>query len=324
MKHHPQPGREPVKYYNAIGPCLKEIFGCRVMKLSIDGGFTCPNRDGTAGSGGCIFCSENGSGEFAGRAADPIKDQLGAQVELLRNKWPEGKYIAYFQNYTNTYGPVDLLRAKYEEALSFPGVVGLAIATRPDCLGDEVLSLLRELNDKTFLWVELGLQTIHPHTSELINRCYPLAAFDKAVEMLAANSIRTVVHLILGLLGESHRDMIESAAYVSKKDIFGIKLHLLHILKKTPLAELYEKSALDGNSDGFRTLDKNEYISLVADILEILPESVTIHRLTGDGPKALLISPLWSSDKISVLNGVVSELKRRNSRQGNKSGSFIL
>jgi len=310
----------PSLYYNAIGPYLKALFGCRVMKLSIDGGFTCPNRDGTVGTGGCIFCSEAGSGDFAGKAEESISSQLRMQIDLLKNKWPDGKYIAYFQKYTNTYGDIAALKAKFEEALAFPGVVGLAIATRPDCIDPDVAQLLSDLNKRTFLWVELGLQTIHPGTAAAINRCYPLSAYDSASALLAAHSIRTVVHLILGLPGETAQDMLDSAKYVASRNIFGIKLHLLHVLKNTPLGDQYEKSAQTPGAAVFRTLERNEYISIVADILELLPSDVTIHRLTGDGPRDLLLAPLWSADKRSVLNGIVRELKNRNSRQGGKSG----
>jgi len=209
--------------FHTIGNYLKKRFGCKVIKLSLDAGFTCPNRDGTKGIGGCIFCSADGSGDFA--------SDIPSQIRLLSKKWPSGKYIAYFQSHTNTYAPVEVLREKYEEALKYPDVIGIAIATRPDCLSSEILELLSELNKKTFLWVELGLQTIHDTTAEMINRCYPLSSFDRAVDELSGLSIKTVVHLILGLPGETREDMLSSVRYVCSKEIFGIKLHLMNVLE---------------------------------------------------------------------------------------------
>ncbi|HWQ80591.1 MAG TPA: TIGR01212 family radical SAM protein, partial [Anaerovoracaceae bacterium] len=296
------PGSSPVggQYYNSIGNYLKERFGCKVIKLSLNAGFTCPNRDGTKGTGGCIFCSAEGSGDFA--------SDIPGQIRLLSKKWPSGKYIAYFQSHTNTYAPVDTLREKYCQALEYPDMVGIAIATRPDCLSQEVLELLSDLNQKTFLWVELGLQTTHEETALLINRCYPLSVFDQAMDELSKRGIRTVVHLILGLPGENRDDMLASVRYLCGKDIFGIKLHLLNVLKDTKLAEFYP--------DRIHIPTKEEYISLVVDALEIIPPHITIHRVTADAPRHLLIAPEWSYEKRSILNGIQKELKRRNSRQG--------
>ncbi|HVI42105.1 MAG TPA: TIGR01212 family radical SAM protein [Anaerovoracaceae bacterium] len=286
--------------FNSIGNYLKERFGCKVIKLSLDAGFTCPNRDGTKGTGGCIFCSAEGSGDFA--------SDIPGQIQLLSKKWPSGKYIAYFQSHTNTYAPVEVLREKYYQALEYPDVIGIAIATRPDCLSEEILELLSELNEKTFLWVELGLQTIHENTAQLINRCYPLAVFDQAVEALSRLHIKTVVHLILGLPGETREDMFASVRYVCRKDIFGIKLHLMNVLKGTGLAEFYP--------DRIRIPKKEEYISLVVDALEIIPQQITIHRVTADAPRHLLIAPAWGYEKRSVLNGINKEFKQRGSYQG--------
>ena len=288
------------EYYNSIGGYLKERFGCKVIKLSLDAGFTCPNRDGTKGTGGCIFCSADGSGDFA--------SDIPGQIRLLSRKWPSGKYIAYFQSHTNTYAPVDLLRKKYYDALEYPDVIGIAIATRPDCLPPEVLELLSELNRKTFLWVELGLQTIHEDTARLINRCYPLEVFDRAVDELSGLGIKTVVHLIFGLPGESRQDMITSVRYVCSKDIFGVKLHLLNVLKDTKLAEYYP--------DRLHIPTKEEYINLVVDALEIIPKHITIHRVTADAPRHLLIAPEWSYEKRTILNGIRKEFKNRGSFQG--------
>ncbi|WP_227020343.1 TIGR01212 family radical SAM protein [Sinanaerobacter chloroacetimidivorans] len=288
------------QYYNSIGSYLKKIFGCKIIKLSLDAGFTCPNRDGTKGTGGCIFCSAEGSGDFASNIPD--------QIALLSKKWPTGKYIAYFQSHTNTYAPVQVLREKFYQALEYPDVIGLAIATRPDCLSEEVLELLSELNEKTFLWVELGLQTIHENTAKLINRCYSLSVFDQAVSDLKKRDIKTVVHLILGLPGETQQDMHQSVNYVCEKDIFGIKLHLMNILKGTKLAEYYP--------DRIHIPKKEEYISLVVDVLERIPQRITIHRVTADAPRHLLLAPHWGYEKRSVLNGIYKEFKLRGSYQG--------
>ena len=287
-------------YFNSIGSYLKKEFGCRVIKLSLDAGFTCPNRDGTKGLGGCIFCSADGSGDFA--------SDIPGQIQLLSKKWPTGKYIAYFQSHTNTYAPVEILKEKFNQALEYPNVIGIAIATRPDCLSKEVLELLEELNQKTFLWVELGLQTIHEETAALINRCYPLSTFDHAIANLKALDIKTVVHLILGLPKESQKMMLNSVRYVCDKNIFGIKLHLLNVLKNTKLVDLYP--------DNIHIPEKYEYISLVVDALEIIPQHITIHRVTADAPRHLLIAPAWSYEKRSILNGIDKEFKLRGSYQG--------
>ena len=294
------------QYFNSIGNYLKERFGCKVIKLSLDAGFTCPNRDGTKGTGGCIFCSADGSGDFA--------SDIPGQIRLLSKKWPSGKYIAYFQSHTNTYAPVEVLREKYDQALEYPDVIGIAVATRPDCLSPEVLELLSELNQKTFLWVELGLQTIHEDTALLINRCYPLSVFDQAVDELASLQIKTVVHLILGLPGESREDMFESVRYVCSKDVFGIKLHLMNVLKDTKLAEFYPQR--------IRVPKKEEYINLVVDALEIIPQHITIHRVTADAPRHLLIAPEWGYEKRSILNGINKEFRNRGSYQGKKLLSY--
>ena len=288
------------KHFNAIGPYLKDVFGSRVAKLALDGGFTCPNRDGTKGIGGCIYCSSDGSGHFA--------SDIDSQIRLLSEKWPDSKYLAYFQSFTNTYAPVAVLREKYESALSHPGVCGLAIATRPDCLPPDVLALLSELNQKTYLWVELGLQTTNEKTAEAINRAYPLSTFDEAMEKLSAAGIRSVVHLIFGLPGETAADMLASVDHVIEKEPFGIKLHELYVTKDSKLAEMYPKS--------YKPLEKKEYINLVVDALERIPQTITIHRITGDPPKETFLAPSWCLDKRSVLNGIQMEFKQRGSFQG--------
>lgn len=307
-------------HFNLIGPYLKHRFGCRVVKLSLDAGFTCPNRDGTKGRGGCIFCSADGSGQYASNIPD--------QIRLLADKWPDSKYIAYFQSHTNTYAPVDTLRRLFDDALSRPDVIGLAVATRPDCLPPDVLSLLEEYNQKTYLWVELGLQTIHDRTAERLNRCYPFSVFSQAMAALSERGIRTVVHLILGLPWENRTMMLESAARVGSFHPFGMKLHLLHVLRQTPLETLYKESFPDLSPEAAKTAEtaqdcpfwhifsRSEYTGLVADILETLPPDITIHRVTGDAPRSELIAPIWSADKRAVLNGIQKELKHRESWQG--------
>jgi hypothetical protein len=317
--------------FNAIGGYLKEKFGHKIIKLSLDGGFTCPNRDGSLSHGGCLFCSEKGSGDFAGDTAASIHDQLEDQANRLRTKWPKGKYIAYFQKFTNTYGDVDRMRRLFYEALSYPDVIGIAIATRPDCLDEQVMDLLVELNQATFLWVELGLQTIHEKTAQLINRCYPLSTFDQALENLDCHHIKTVVHLILGLPGETRQDMMDSATYLSRLPIFGIKLQLLHIIKGTRLGDIYtaEMAAQQQNDKVALCEDLTlaGYIHLVTDMLEILSPVITIHRLTGDAPRTLLLAPLWSVNKTAILNGIQQEFKRRASYQGrlfNSASSYLV
>ena len=295
------PQREQQIY--TIGSWLKDRFGEKVIKLSLDGGFTCPNRDGTVGTGGCLFCAA-GAGEHASSLYAP---SIQEQIEILKRKWPSAsKYIAYFQSHTSTHAPVDRLQSIYQAALAQKDVIGLAIATRPDCLGEDVLDLLSHLATETFLWVELGLQTIHGDT---FNRCYPLSVYDQAVDALQTRSIPVVTHLILGLPGESQQQMKETVRYVTaNKDLFGLKLHLLNVVKGAPLASLYP------GYTPFASLD--EYVQLVCDLLEIIPQTVTIHRLTGDVPYKDLIAPSWSYKKRTILNEIVREMKRRGSYQG--------
>lgn len=283
--------------YFSLNSYLKKKFGCKIVKLSIDGGFSCPNRDGKIAYGGCIFCSDNGSGEFAGDKHLPIHEQMQSQVSLLNTKWPDSKYIAYFQNFTNTYDSIENLRKKYDEALSFPNVVGLAIATRPDCLSEDVLALLEEYNSKTFLWVELGLQSIHEKTADFIRRGYPLKTFDKAMENLNFRKIKTVSHLILNLPGETFNDMRDSLEYVSNLGVWGIKLQMLNVLHSTDL----EKNYL---SESFYLRTADEYIELVSNLLTYIPSNIVIHRLTGDGKKESLLAPKWILNKRYVLNGI--------------------
>lgn len=291
-----------------IGNELKRHFGKKIVKLSIDGGFTCPNRDGTRGIGGCTFCSASGSGEFTGNRLLPIHEQMHEQIALLSKKWHDTGYIAYFQNFTNTYADVETLRSKYEEALTFPGVVGLAIATRPDCLGDDVLKLLDELNHRTYLWIELGIQTCRDETAEALNRGYRQAEAETALKKLHALNIRVVAHIIIGLPGEMRKDWFETVDRLVGHEVWGLKIHVLNILKGTALASDYARKP-------FPLPNRDEYISLICDILETLPENIVLHRLTGDGNKEDLIAPLWVRDKRAVLNGIAKEMKRRSHKQ---------
>ncbi|MBO5517413.1 MAG: TIGR01212 family radical SAM protein [Firmicutes bacterium] len=289
-------------HYNAIGPYLKRLFGCRIAKLSLDGGFTCPNRDGSKGTGGCTFCNEDGSGRFTGPVAE--------QMRQLSSKWPEDtKYIAYFQNFTGTYAPVERLRSLWEDALAQPGCVGLAVATRPDCLPEDVLDLLSEFNKKTFLWVELGLQTANEATADRFNRCWKNTDFEDAMRNLSTRGIKTVIHLILGLPGEDKRQVLASAEYAASFHPFGIKLHMLHLMEGTVMGKAYQK-------DPFPVLSREEYVALVCDVLERLPADITVHRVTGDAPRADLIAPLWTGDKRAVLRAIQQEFKRRGTWQG--------
>ena len=297
-------------HYNSIASRLKEEFGCRVVKLSLDGGFTCPNRDGRCGYGGCSFCSEDGSGSFAGT--------IDEQIAKLSPKWTNDggnpKYIAYFQNHTNTYAPVEYLRKIWTEALDHVGVVGIAVATRPDCLGEDILDLLEEFNKKTYLWVELGLQTANEKTAAAFNRGYENDVFERAMMNLSKRSIKTVIHLILGLPGEDKAQMLASAVYAAGFNPFGIKIHMLHLLKSTKMGREFELNP-------WPLLSCDEYIGIVCDILERIPGNITIHRLTGDAPGEELIAPEWTRNKHYVLNGIQQEFSRRGSLQGIKCPS---
>jgi radical SAM protein (TIGR01212 family) len=299
------------KRYHSLNYELKKVFGEKTIKLSINGGFTCPNRDGTVGERGCIFCSEKGSGDFAGNVDSSISKQIDEQIDYLSNKWKSSSYIAYFQSYTNTYDTVQNLEKKYLEALNCENIKGLAIATRPDCINEDIVKLLSNLNEKTYLWVELGLQTIHESTATDIRRGYSINAFNEAMELLNKYNIKTVVHLILGLPKESKEQMLESVKYIANKKIWGVKLHLLHVLKNTDLEKLYQET-------NFNILSQEEYVNLICNCIEILPEDVVIHRITGDGKRSELVSPLWSLNKKQVLNDIDAELLRRNTYQGKR------
>ena len=297
------------KRYHSLNYYLRNKFGEKVYKISLDGGFTCPNRDGKISKSGCLFCSERGSGDFAGDREFSINDQFNDIKKMMQKKWHEGKYIAYFQAYTNTYAPVDILRKKYEEAISQEGVVALAIATRPDCLEDEVLDLLEEINENIYVWVELGLQTIDDTVAKRINRGYDLSVFEDAISRLKKRKIDFIVHSILGLPGETKEGMLRTIDYIAHSGAKGIKFHLLHLMKDTPLVKLYEKGQLE-------FLSQEEYIDLICKGIAMLPEDMVVHRLTGDAPRNLLIGPMWSLKKWEVLNEIDRKLVENNIYQG--------
>lgn len=288
--------------YLSFNKYLKDKFGQKVYKISLDGGFTCPNRDGKIDTRGCIFCSKGGSGDFAQNRDLSITEQIESGKKIVEKKIKSGKYIAYFQAFTNTYAPVEILRAKYSEAINHPDIVALSIATRPDCLGDDVIELLDEMNKIKPVFVELGLQTIHSDSAKYIRRGYSLEVYNEAVKKLKNIGVNIVVHIILGLPNESEEDMLESVKYVCQSQIDGIKLQLLHIIAGTDLAKDYEKGL-------FKALEFDEYVELIAKCVAIIPKNIVIHRLTGDGAKKDLIAPLWSADKKRVLNAINKALR---------------
>ena len=293
-------------YYYSLNEYLKEQYGHKIYKLALNGGMTCPNRDGLIDFRGCIFCSAGGSGDFATGLCDFDKAK-----ELIKDKYSGNDFIAYFQSFTNTYAPVSYLEQLYMPIIKRDDVRILSIATRPDCLSDECIELLDKLNKIKPVWIELGLQTIHERTARYIRRGYSLDDFENAVSRLNKIGIRPIVHMIIGLPGESHDEILQTAAYLSHMNISGIKLQLLHVLKNTDLATDY-------NNGCFKVLELDEYISIVADILQILPADMIIHRITGDGPKNLLIAPLWSANKKNVLNSLNRYLRDNNIIQGSK------
>jgi len=299
------------KRYHTWNYYLRNTFGEKIFKVSINAGFTCPNIDGKITYGGCTYCSKEGSGDFAGNPKDDLIKQFYDIREMMLKKWPKAKYIGYFQAYTNTYAPLEVLKEKYETILELEDVIGLSISTRPDCLPDDVVEYLGELNERTNLWVELGLQTIHDSTSKLINRGHDYKTFLDGVEKLKAKNIKVIVHIINGLPGEDYNMMMETAKAVSKMGVDGIKIHLLHVIKNTPMEKMLEKGML-------KLMTQDEYINLVCDQLEILPEEMIVHRLTGDGKREDLVGPLWSLKKWEVLNQIDATLKERNSFQGCK------
>lgn len=296
------------KRFNNLDFYLKNSFGEKIFKVSLDGGFTCPNRDGTLSYKGCIFCSESGSGEFAGNRKNTIFNQIEEQIKFL-GKGKDKKYIAYFQNFTGTYGKIEYLKNIYEEALKHPSIVGLAIATRADCLNKEVLELLDDLNKRTHLWIEIGLQSSNDETAKIINRGYETRVFSEKMEKLRKLNIKVVSHVIIGLPNETEKDVFNTIKFLNKEKTWGIKLHLLYILNNTELYEYYKK-------ESFKILKKEEYIKFICEIITLADENIVIHRLTGDAPWKDLIEPIWSTDKRGILNGINRYLKENDIYQG--------
>ena len=303
------PVRWGERRYYALDYYLKETYHEKMYKLSLNGGCTCPNRDGTCGTRGCIFCSEGGSGDFAPEAGISVKDQLAAGKEQVSQKYHGNSYIAYFQAFTNTYAPVSHLRAMFTEAIADPEVKILSIATRPDCLSPEILALLAELNQQKPVWIELGLQTIHETTARFIRRGYGLSVFEEAVRQLRKINITVIVHVILFLPGESEADMLKTITYLNTMPVQGIKLQLLHILENTDLADVYRETP-------FPVPDMETYFRILGTCICHLRPDIVIHRLTGDGPKSLLIAPLWTRNKRLVLNSLQKYFREENIWQG--------
>ena len=302
------------KRYHTLDYYYKTRFHSKVFKVSLNAGFTCPNIDGTVGHGGCIYCSKSGSGEFAGNKEDSLKKQFEEIKNMMLHKWPNAKYIGYFQAHTNTYADVKTLKRLYETVLSFDNVIGLNIATRPDSISDECLEYLTELNKKTYLTIELGLQTTNEKTAKLINRCHTLDCFKTMVKKLRKQNIDVVVHIINGLPYETKEDMINTVKYLNDLDIQGIKIHMLSILKDTPLEKMYKKKP-------FKVLTKEEYIDIVVSQLEYLRPEIIIHRITGDPKLDDLIEPDWLTKKFCVLNDIDKEMVKRDTYQGKKVNS---
>ncbi len=286
---------------------LKAEFGTRIAKLSFDAGFTCPNKDGKCGTGGCAFCStDDAGGYYTGTPEE--------QKQLTRYKWNDAKYLAYFQSNTNTYAPVEVLKETYDEALKIKDVLGLAIGTRADCLGNDVLELLKDYNKKTFLWVELGLQSTNPKTRKEMNICLSMKTFEQGALSLINNNIKTVIHIILGLPNDTREDMFNTVKYACSLKPFGIKLHMFNLIEKSKLGR--------ENPNGLGLMSCEEYVSLVVDLLEIIPDNIVMHRLTGDPPEEGLIEPLWVRNKRKVLNDIQKEFKKRGTYQGIYANSF--
>ena len=299
------------KRYHTLDYYYKNRFNEKIFKVSLNAGFSCPNIDGTIGYGGCIYCSKTGSGEFAGNKEESIEKQFKEVKQTMLKKWPKAKYIGYFQARTNTYAPVETLRKLHDIVLSQEDVIGINISTRPDSITDECLEYLAELNKKTYLTVELGLQTTNPKTTKLINRCHSLECFETMLKKLRSKNIDVIVHIINGLPYETKEDMLNTVKYLNTQDIQGIKIHMLSILKDTPLEYLYKK-------DNFHVLTKDEYIDIVVDQLELLRPEIVIHRITGDPKIDDLVEPTWLVKKFCVLNDIDKEMVRRDSYQGKK------
>ena len=299
------------KRYHTLNYFYKTKFGTKVFKVSLNGGFSCPNLDGTLGYGGCIYCSKTGSGEFGGDIHKSLTNQFNEMKEVVNKKHISCKYIGYFQARTNTYAPVNILKEKYEEVLSLDNVIGLNIATRCDAISDECLSYLEDLNKRTYLTIELGLQTIHEKTSKLINRCHTLESFDNMVKKLRERNINVVVHIINGLPFETEEMMLDTVKHLNNLDIQGIKIHMLHIIKDTDMAKLLKET-------NFHVLTKEEYIDIVIKQLELLNPKIVINRITSDPDKEQLLAPIWLCQKCQLLNDIDKEMKKRNTYQGIK------
>ena len=303
------------KRYNTLNDYYREIFGEKIFKVPIDAGFDCPNRDGTVAHGGCTFCTVSGSGDAIVAPDAPIRDQFYEEIDFMHRKWPEvKKYLVYFQNFTNTHDTVDVIRERYEQAINEPGVVGINIGTRPDCLPDETIAYITELSERMHVTVELGLQTTYDETSKIINRAHTYDLYVKTVKRLRelAPKVEIVSHLINGLPGETHEMMVENVRRcVTDNEIDGIKLHLLHLMTSTKMQRDYHEGRL-------KLLSMDEYVNIICDQLEIIPKNIVIHRITGDAPRDMLIGPMWSLKKWEVLNAIDKEMERRGSYQGCK------
>ena len=303
-----------MKPYKLFSAHLKKHFATRVHKISVDAGFGCPNRDGGRVGAGCLFCDPGGSGSVGIERQLSVAGQLEQGKEVMTRKYHAGKFMAYFQPFSNTLAPVNQLRALYDEALAVDDVVGLAVGTRPDCVPSEVLDLLGEYHRRTYLWLELGLQSSHDRTLVWLQRGHDFATFNKAYHEAKSRGLRVCVHVIIGLPGESRADMLATANVLAGLQVDGVKLHLLHVMKNTPLSNLYDEGKI-------QLLDRDEYVDLVVDFMERLHPATLIHRLTGDGPRDQLLAPLWSLKKWEVLNAIDAEFARRGSRQGDRYGS---
>lgn len=294
--------------YNNLSTYMKKTFGEKILKVSIDGGFTCPNR--LNGKKGCIFCGDEGAGEFAGSRSLSITEQIDSQIEFLKHKSKSDKYIAYFQSFTNTFAPVEVLRKKYYEALNHPNIVGISIATRPDCIDDDIKDLLSEISKRYETWVELGFQTSNEVTAKIINRGYENIVFKNQVLSLHNKGIKTIAHMIFGLPFETHEDFMNTVKYINSLPIWGVKFHSLYIYEDSPLYKYYLNTM-------FKIIEREEYIDAVCDAIEILRQDIIIHRITGDPDKNKLFKPIWSKDKIKVIGNINKELKERDIMQGN-------
>ena len=299
------------KRYHSWNYALRQQFGEKIFKVPIDGGFDCPNRDGTVAHGGCTFCSVSGSGDMIVAPEDPLPIQFQKEIDMMHQKWPGvAQYIVYFQNFTNTHAPLAVIKERFEQVVNLPGVVGLSIGTRPDCLPDDVVEYLAELNERLYLWVELGLQTTYEQTSELINRAHSYQTYLDGVAKLRKHNIRVCTHLINGLPGETYEMMMENVKRtILDSDIQGIKLHLLHLMRNTRMLRDYHEGRL-------RLLGFKEYVDIICDQLELIPQDIIIHRLTGDAPFESIVGPIWSLKKWEVLNAIDQEMLRRDSYQG--------